>query len=436
MSARPGSSEKEPAPEGKKADEKPAAEAKKAEEKPPAAETGKAEAKAAGKQPAQEAQKAEEKPAPEAPKAPKAEEKQPPAQADANEKQPAAEPKADAKPPPAESKDSAKEPISEGQKSDPKPAAEAPKADPKPSAEAPKADTRVTPDSKGETTVPVGGNKESLAEIRVAKPAAGPSPGAVRTLGINLSAAAKFTTLIAIEWSDQKAWVSEAIVDLEDDELIGYLSTGDRTGVYAPFGWPVAMVEAVASYTNSDQWQRASRREFRHRETEAFVHDVLQSEADQDLWPQSVSCDRLALQARRMAQLREQLFSETGKRFDRAGGDHVLEVYTPGASLLWGLNSHSASGLEIPPDASEKPGLMLIQRIEAAAPWLQWKEGKRAVCLKNEHTGDALLAALVARAAELDLTIHPENGHLDHARREGWMHLPTKASLPSLATAS
>jgi hypothetical protein len=380
MSARQGTSEKELATEGKKADAKPAAESKKAEEKPASAESkAAAEPKAADRKGTES--KAADKPS--APEAPKAEEKKPPL-----------EPKAD-----VESK----------------------------------ADATPAPDSKDDAAT---SQEIKPPEIKVSRPPAmsNGSSGATRTIGINLSAAAKFTTVVAIEWKDQEAWVSEAVIDLEDDELIGYLSAGDRTGVYAPFGWPVAMVDAVSSYTNSDQWQRASRRQFRHRETEAFVHDILQSEADQELWPQSVSCDRLALQARRMAQLREQLFTETGKRFDRAGGDHILEVYAPGASLLWGLHSHAANGLEIPPDASEKPGLLFVERIEAAAPWLQWREGKRAVCLKNEHTSDALLAALVARASELDLTIRPENGHLDLARREGWMHLPSKGSLPSLVS--
>jgi hypothetical protein len=427
MSARAGTSEKELAAEGKKADAKPAAESKKAEEKP-AAES-KAEAKAAPEPKAESKPTTEPKAAdtkateskadenkaadkPSASEAPKAEEENPPAESHADAK-PAPDSEDDA----VVNEPAAEEPIAE------EPAAESKPAESKPAADKP----------------PAAASQEiKPPEIKVSRPSAmsngSSGGGGTRTIGINLSAAAKFTTLVAIEWHDKEAWISEAMVDLEDDELIGYLSSGERIGVYAPFGWPVAMVEAVASYTNSDQWQRASRRQFRHRETEAFVHDVLQSEADQELWPQSVSCDRLALQARRMAQLREQLFTETGKRFDRAGGDHILEVYAPGASLLWGLHSHAANGLEIPPDASEKPGLLFIERIEASAPWLHWKEGKRGVCLKNEHTSDALLAALVARAAELDLTIKPENGHLDLARREGWMHLPSKGSLPALAT--
>lgn len=373
-----------------------------------------------------------------APDSKKTDEKQAAPESKNADAKPAAPPKSDAKPVAADKGDGS-------DKSDETPAPAA-KAEDKPAAAAPKSEDAAP---KSDAKPPAPAAKPQEAELKpppMAKPAGKPaarpastngnSAGTTRTVGINLSAAAKFTTLVAIEWSNDGACVSEAIVDLEDDELIGYLSSGDRTGVYAPFGWPVAMVEAVSSYTNSDQWQRASRRQFRHRETEAFVHDILQAEADQELWPQSVSCDRLALQARRMAQLREQLFTETGKRFDRAGGDNILEVYTPGASLLWGLNSHSANGLEVPPDASEKPGLLFIERVEAAAPWLQWKEGKRGVCLKNEHTSDALLAALVARAAERDLTIRPENGHLDLARREGWMHLPSKGSLPALTGAS
>lgn len=419
MSARQGSSEKELASESKEDTAKPPASDAKKDASKPLLSAGKKEA-----------------------------DKEPPAVGKKEaDKEPAAVGKKDADKEVAATKDSGKpvvaesegdaEPVSAGGESDveddPKPVATEAKDD-EPVVADVKDDKPVVAEVKDDDKPSVTAVKEDEKPIAAsAKVAAKSAVGRQRTLGINLSAAAKFTSLVAIEWKDEGAWITEVVVDLEDDELVGYLSSGDRTGVYAPFGWPVAMVEAVASYTNGDEWQRASRRQFRHRQTESFVHDVLQGEADQELWPQSVSCDRLALQARRMAQLREQLFTETGTRFDRAGGDRILEVYTPGASLLWGLASHSENGLEIPPDASEKPGLLFIERIETAAPWLHWKEGKRGVCLKHEHTSDALLAALVARAAELNLTIGPENGDLDIARREGWMHLPSKDSLPALA---
>lgn len=429
MSASQGSTEKDLAKESKKADDKPAAESK-AQDKPAAASKSSDKPAAEGKAP--------DKPAAES----KGDDK-PPAAA-----KPATEGKGDAKPDAAEGKKGDSSELAAGDAKAAEPAAESKPdpaeaaasaagkesaADKKPAVAAAKADAKAdaAPAEPAKAPAP----KPTSTSSPAPRPSSNGASGGTRTIGINLSAAAKFTTLIAIEWKDGGAWVSEAIVDLEDDELIGYLSSGDYTGVYAPFGWPVAMVEAVSSYTNSDQWQRASRREFRHRKTEGFVHDVLQAEVDQELWPQSVSCDRLALQARRMAQLREQLFSETGKRFDRAGGDHIIEVYPPGASLLWGMGNHLGNGNSKLPEVDDKPGKEFIERAEAAAPWLQWKDGKRGICLKNDHTSDALLAALVARAAELNLTIPPENGEADLAPREGWMHLPSKDSLSALTTA-
>ena len=439
MSASQGSTEKDLAKESKKADDKPMADSK-AADKPAAESKSTDKAAAESRAPAKPAaeSKGDEKP----PTAKKSEgsdaaegkKSDPPELATADEK--AAEPAAESKPDPAQA------PASDGAADD------KPPADAKPAVAADKADERLEPTSAKGVEGPAAAKadvepaakppapKPTSTSTSPARPSSNGVSSATRTLGINLSAAAKFTTLVAIEWQDGAAWVSEAIVDLEDDELIGYLSSGDYTGVYAPFGWPVAMVEAVSSYTNSDQWQRASRREFRHRKTEGFVHDVLQAEVDQELWPQSVSCDRLALQARRMAQLREQLFAETGKRFDRAGGDHIIEVYPPGASLLWGMGNHLGNGNSKLPDVDDKPGKEFIERAEAVAPWLQWKDGKRGLCLKNEYTSDALLAALVARAAELNLTIPPENGEADLAPREGWMHLPSKDSLSALSGAS
>jgi hypothetical protein len=443
MSASQGSTEKDLAKESKKADDKPTAESK-AQDKPKAESKPATEGKGSDKPVAES--KASAKSAAEG-KEDKANEK-PPTAAKKSEEGDAAEGKKGDSPELAAGAEKAPEPAAESKpdlgqapasaadkesSADEKLAVAAAKADAEPAASSAKADTEPAPAPAKPAATPAP--KPTSTSSPAPRPSSNGASGATRTIGINLSAAAKFTTLVAIEWKDDGAWVSEAIVDLEDDELIGYLSSGDYTGVYAPFGWPVAMVEAVASYTNSDQWQRASRREFRHRKTEGFVHDVLQAEADQELWPQSVSCDRLALQARRMAQLREQLFAETGKRFDRAGGDHIIEVYPPGASLLWGMGNHLGNGNSKLPEVDDKPGKEFIERAEAAAPWLQWRDGKRGVCLKNEHTIDALLAALVARAAELNLTIPPENGEADLAPREGWMHLPSKDSLSALATA-
>jgi hypothetical protein len=47
----------------------------------------------------------------------------------------------------------------------------------------------------------------------------------------------------------------------------------------------------------------------------------------------------------------------------------------------------------------------------------------------------ALIAALIARAAELDLTIGPPAEHVEPAAEEGWIHLPRPRSLERLSGA-
>ena len=52
-------------------------------------------------------------------------------------------------------------------------------------------------------------------------------------------------------------------------------------------------------------------------------------------------------------------------RFDRAGGDRVLEAYPAAALLLWGL---PREGYKTDPAARED----LLDALESAAPWLVW----------------------------------------------------------------
>jgi predicted nuclease with RNAse H fold len=75
----------------------------------------------------------------------------------------------------------------------------------------------------------------------------------------------------------------------------------------------------------------------------------------------------------------------------------VLEVYPAAALLLWGLprERYKASA-----EAREE----LLSAIEAQAPWLGWEPGAREACVSSDDALDAVLCALVARAAALGLT--------------------------------
>jgi hypothetical protein len=70
--------------------------------------------------------------------------------------------------------------------------------------------------------------------------------------------------------------------------------------------------------------------------------------------------------------------------------------------------------------------------LQAQAPWLAWDDDARGACVRSDDALDAVLAALIARAGALGLTVKPEGEDLELARTEGWIHLPAKDSLAQL----
>lgn len=252
----------------------------------------------------------------------------------------------------------------------------------------------------------------------------------MRTVGVDLSVAEKGTALAAIEWereSQDRARVGEPSLGLGDEALLDLLVDAEWVGIDSPFGWPEAMVGALHSYATTGRWPAPAKPEFRYRRTDLFVHDHVGAETGQKLWPLSPSTDRIALTAWRLAGLREAAFRRSRIRFDRAGGDRVLEVYPAAALVLWGL---PREGYKADPGAREE----LLAALEAEAPWLEWEPGAREACVEADDALDAVLCALIARAAALGLTEPPPPERLDSARAEGWIHLPRKGSLGELVT--
>jgi predicted nuclease with RNAse H fold len=254
------------------------------------------------------------------------------------------------------------------------------------------------------------------------------------TVGIDLSASKQRTAATAIEWGEDRATVAAPSLGLGDDDLVSRLAAADWVGIDAPFGWPEAMVEAIYDYARTGRWSGVDKEAFRYRRTDLFVRETLQAETGEKLWPLSVSSDRLALTARRTAQLRERAFEGSGSRFDRAGADRVIEVYPGGALLLWNIERGTYKTSQDPDRraAEVNARAALLAAIEAQAPWLCWAPGAREVCVDSDDALDALLAALIARAAALGFTWAPGEEDIDLARREGWVHLPRKDTLPAL----
>ncbi|WP_370013408.1 DUF429 domain-containing protein [Nocardiopsis sp. Huas11] len=93
----------------------------------------------------------------------------------------------------------------------------------------------------------------------------------------------------------------------------------------------------------------------------------------------------------------------------------VVEVYPAASRTQWGLG----------------PGRSMRELLESA-PWLECSKEHRRAYDASEHAFDALIAALTARAAALDLTARPEGEEIALAELEGWIHLPERESLTRL----
>jgi predicted nuclease with RNAse H fold len=256
----------------------------------------------------------------------------------------------------------------------------------------------------------------------------------MRTAGLDLSAAKERTAAVAISWRGDGATVAAPAVALGDEELVRRLAAADWIGIDAPFGWPAGMVEAVSDYAAFGRWPALDKDAFRWRRTEVFARETILAETGKKLWSMSVSADRLGLTARRTAQLREHAFESSGVRFDRSGADRVAEVYPSGALLLWGIERGAYKTSQDPSRREAESGARaeLVAALEAKAPWLGWAPDAREACVQSDDALDALLAALIARAAALGLTFSPPPEDLELARQEGWIHLPQKDSLPLL----
>lgn len=258
----------------------------------------------------------------------------------------------------------------------------------------------------------------------------------MRTMGVDISAAKARTAWAAIDWEPGRAVVAEPVSGLDDPKLIRRLSSADWIGIDGPFAWPREMVRALESYLESGEWPSMGKDDFRYRRTDLFVHEKVFEETGKKFWPMSVSSDRTALTAWRVAGLRERAAEDSGVRFDRSGSDQVVEVHPTAALLVWGFGG---GGYKKSGEADRRAGEgaareALIAAMEEEVPWLEWAPGARDACADSADALDAVLCALVARAAACGRTYGPAEGdEADVAGQEGWIHVPQAGSLGGLA---
>jgi predicted nuclease with RNAse H fold len=244
------------------------------------------------------------------------------------------------------------------------------------------------------------------------------------SLGVDLASQANKTSVALVSWTAERALALAIEPRADDDAIVAQAGRADVVGIDAPFGWPRRFFEFVAAHRVTElapaPWSNSQRDELRFRLTDRHVR------ARTGRWPLSVSSDLIGVPAMRCAALLARL----GVR-DRAGDGRIFEVYPAAALPGWGLPTTSYKGGDRRPARVE-----LLAALLRAAPWLELPPPLRARCEASDDCLDALLAALVGRAAALGLTHRPTAEELHQAREEGWIALPLPGSLERLLGAA
>ncbi|HEX6499046.1 MAG TPA: DUF429 domain-containing protein [Micromonosporaceae bacterium] len=241
------------------------------------------------------------------------------------------------------------------------------------------------------------------------------------TIGVDLAAADARTALAAIDWSPGRARVADLRVGVPDERIVDAITSADKAGLDCPLGWPEPFVEflvahrqgrvpAPAEGSDGAAWRRS----LTYRTTDELVR------AQTGVPPLSVAADRIGHVALRCAALLAQL-AERGTPVDRCGDGVVVEVYPAAALHRWGLTHRGYKR----PGRRDSHGL-LVDGLLAAARWLELG-AYEPLCRSTHDATDAVVAALVARAAALGLATRPDADQRDQARTEGWIAVPTGA---------
>ncbi len=221
-----------------------------------------------------------------------------------------------------------------------------------------------------------------------------------------------------VEWAAGRAVVRDVAWGADDTAILAALADADGAGIDCPLGWPDAFVDFVVAHQRGAVAvpmgfaDRGWRRFLTMRVTDQVAREQT------GLIPLSVSADRIGHVAMRCAWLLAQL-ARQGHGAARDGSGKITEVY-PAASLkVWGLPYR---GYKRPGDSWTLG--KLVDELRSAAPWLDLGDAD-ILCRSRHDIIDAVIAALTARAAGLDLTLRPRTpAEASAARTEGWIAIP------------
>jgi predicted nuclease with RNAse H fold len=242
---------------------------------------------------------------------------------------------------------------------------------------------------------------------------------AMLSVGVDVSSQPAGTAACWVRWEGGGATIDRVEHQLDDQRLTAVLTEPvAKIGLDVPLGWPDDFVDAVVRHHASRPFGDPPKGRLARRETDTWVHDRIKQ------MPLSVSTDRMAYPAMRMARL---LGESLGEPVDRTGAGKVVEVYPAAALRVWGLPHRGYKGAAGRALLGE-----ILSELRHRCPWLLAGDATWMEVRRSDHAFDALVCALVSRAHQRGLC-HPIPLELRAAAaREGWIAVPVPGSLDSL----
>jgi predicted nuclease with RNAse H fold len=221
-----------------------------------------------------------------------------------------------------------------------------------------------------------------------------------------------------VEWLAGRAVVRDLAWGADDAAILAAMAEAGKVGIDCPLGWPDAFLAFIVAHQSGTVPIPRGVRERGWRQSLTMRVTDLVVRQETRLIPLSVSADRLGHVAMRCACLLAQ-FAQEGHAASRDSSGTIAEVY-PAASLkVWGLPYR---GYKRPGDT--KTLGKLVDELLTAAPWLDLGEAD-LVCRAHHDPVDAVVAALTAMAAALNLTLPPRTPQeAVAARTGGWIAIP------------
>lgn len=255
---------------------------------------------------------------------------------------------------------------------------------------------------------------------------------ASRTVGVDLASQPENTAVCVIDWGPESAHVTALECGrfdgqiLDDATLLGLMLDADKVAIDAPFGWPEPFTRAISSPSGTWPLQPdESRAALALRTTDRLVRDRTGKT------PLSVTTDRIAYCAMRCQALLSALASP------RDGSGQAVEAYPDATLRSWLPELFNGKAQSYKTKASmparQRRGVLLGELMQELGDNFIITDAQCLDIAQSDDHLDALVCALVARAAAIKLTVLPATEeHRNLAQIEGWIHLPEPGSLPTL----